>query len=271
MRHGLAILHPVTLLEVQNLTKRFGKKTVLNRVSLEVRSGEILGLIGPNGAGKTTLFECIAGLLPRDEGRLSVVSHQLAAKQRNSASTGENNQRKTPANTALRPLTPELRKQFLFYMPDAIRPWSEQSVSRVVQLFEEVYPASTGRGNDLLRELKLEVLHARQVAALSKGEAKRLLLVLALLVPRPMLLLDEPFDGLDLRQARHVMQLLRSVASKGRTLFLSIHQLNDAARVCDRLVLLSNGEIVGRGTVDELMARAGLKSGGLEEVFLALT
>jgi ABC-2 type transport system ATP-binding protein len=263
----------VTLLEVQNLTKRFGKKTVLNRVSLEVRSGEILGLIGPNGAGKTTLFECVAGLLPVDGGRFSVVSPQLAATKQTAALTEEDNQKKVKdaATAALWSLTPELRKEVLFYMPDAIRPWPEQSVSRVVQVFEELYPASAGRGQEILQELKLEALQPRRVAALSKGEAKRLLLALALLTPHPLLLLDEPFDGLDLRQAHHVMQLLRSVASKGRTLFLSIHQLNDAARVCDRLVLLSDGEIVGHGTVDELMARAGLKSGGLEEVFLALT
>jgi ABC-2 type transport system ATP-binding protein len=261
----------VTFLEIQNLTKRFGKKTVLNRVSLEVQSGEILGLIGPNGAGKTTLFDCIAGLLPLDGGKLSVLSPQLAKKQQTTALTGEDSPKTIPANTALLSLTPELRKQFLFYMPDAIRPWPEQTVSTVVQLFEKLYPASTGGGHQLLGQLKLEALQARRVAALSKGEAKRLLLALALLTPHPLLLLDEPFDGLDLHQARHVMHLLRSVGSKGRTLFLSIHQLNDAARVCDRLVLLSDGEIVGQGTVDELMARAGLMSGGLEEVFLALT
>ena len=86
-----------------------------------------------------------------------------------------------------------------------------------------------------------------------------------------MLLLDEPFDGLDFRQTRDVMTLLRHAQAQGRTLFLSIHQLNDAARVCDRLVLLSRGRVVGEGTLDELRATAGLADGGLEEIFLALT
>jgi ABC-2 type transport system ATP-binding protein len=98
-----------------------------------------------------------------------------------------------------------------------------------------------------------------------------LLLALGLLTPQPLLMLDEPFDGLDLRQARDVMALLRRQAQRGRTLMLSIHQLTDAARVCDRLVLLSEGKVVGEGTIDELRRQAKLGDGGLEEIFLALT
>jgi ABC-2 type transport system ATP-binding protein len=86
-----------------------------------------------------------------------------------------------------------------------------------------------------------------------------------------LLLLDEPFDGLDFRQTGDAMELLRHTRAQGRTLFLSIHQLSDAARVCDRLVLLSRGRVVGEGTLDELRGAAGLTDGGLEEVFLALT
>ena len=94
-------------------------------------------------------------------------------------------------------------------------------------------------------------------------------------MPQPLLLADEPFDGLDLRQSRDVAQTLRSYASAGRTMFLSIHQLTDAARVCDRFVLLSGGSIRGEGTLGHLTAlaaaRGGVASGDLEEVFLALT
>jgi ABC-2 type transport system ATP-binding protein len=94
-----------------------------------------------------------------------------------------------------------------------------------------------------------------------------------LLTPQPLLMLDEPFDGLDLRQTRDVMGVLRAHAAAGRTLFLSIHQLGDAARVCDRLVLLSGGRIVGEGTLADLRDKADLRddAAGLEEVFLALT
>jgi ABC-2 type transport system ATP-binding protein len=110
-----------------------------------------------------------------------------------------------------------------------------------------------------------------RVSSLSKGELKRSLLAFSLLTRHELLLLDEPFDGLDLRQTRDVMTLLQKQASGGRTLFLSIHQLVDASRVCDRVVLLSAGKVVGEGTLEELKAKAGLSEGGLEEVFLALT
>ena len=101
-----------------------------------------------------------------------------------------------------------------------------------------------------------------------------MLLALGLLTPHPLLLLDEPFDGLDFRQTRDVMALLRTVPARGRTLFVSIHQLVDAARMCDRLVLLSRGRVVGEGTLPELRdpRRPGRRARrGLEEVFLALT
>jgi ABC-2 type transport system ATP-binding protein len=97
------------------------------------------------------------------------------------------------------------------------------------------------------------------------------MLAVGLLAPHPLLLLDEPFDGLDFRQTRGVMDVLRSYPAQDRTLFLSIHQLADAARVCDRLVLLSKGRVVGEGTLPELRTQTGLAEGGLEEIFLALT
>ncbi len=97
------------------------------------------------------------------------------------------------------------------------------------------------------------------------------MLALALLTPHPLLLMDEPFDGFDLRQTREIMNVIREVAGSGRTLVLAIHQLIDAERVCDRFVLLADGRIRGVGTLDELRARTGKAAAGLEDVFLALT
>ena len=144
----------------------------------------------------------------------------------------------------------------------------------MLAFFEALYGQSKGEGAALAGELKLEALLAARMGSLSKGEAKRVLLALGLLTPQPLLLLDEPFDGLDFRQTRDVMALLRTVPARGRTLFVSIHQLVDAARMCDRLVLLSRGRVVGVGTLPELRSLAGLAdspAAGLEEVFLALT
>jgi ABC-2 type transport system ATP-binding protein len=156
----------------------------------------------------------------------------------------------------------------LFYLPDAIRPWPDQRVRWLIGFFERMYGADAA---ELVNALKLAPFMSARVGSLSKGELKRVMLAIGLLTPHALLLLDEPFDGLDFRQTRDVMSLLRTYPATGRTLFLSIHQLNDAARVCDRLILLSQGRVAGVGTIDELRAQAGLEAGGLEEIFLALT
>jgi ABC-type multidrug transport system ATPase subunit len=235
------------LCKAQGITKRYGPSTVLEAASFTIHEGEVLGLIGPNGAGKTTLFECLAGLLPTDAGTVEFRGAPLPASR---------------------------RKRALFYLPDGIRPWADQPVHWVLAFFEALYGRPPGEGAALARDLKLEPLLRSRIGSLSKGEAKRVLLALGLLTPQPLLLLDEPFDGLDFRQTRDVMALLRSVPARGRTLFVSIHQLVDAARMCDRLVLLSRGRVVGVGTLPELRSLAGLAGvdgAGLEEVFLALT
>ena len=97
------------------------------------------------------------------------------------------------------------------------------------------------------------------------------MLALALLTPHPVLLMDEPFDGLDIRQTREIMALMRRVAAHGRTFTLAIHQLADAERVCDRFILLADGRVRGVGSLNDLRARVGQAKAGLEDIFLALT
>ncbi len=231
-------------LTVEGISKRFGSNAVLKDVSFSVLDGEVLGLIGPNGAGKTTLFECLAGLLPANGGTVRFNDQALPLAR---------------------------RKEALFYMPDGILPWADQTVKWALRFFEKLYRSTEVKASSLAEPLKLERLMKSRIGSLSKGERKRVLLALGLLTPQPLLMLDEPFDGLDLRQTRDVMSLLKGHARRGRTLMLSIHQLVEAARVCDRLVLLSEGKVAGEGTIPELQVRAGLTEGGLEEVFLALT
>ena len=232
------------LLTVKGVTKRFGDRLALNDVSFSVQQKEVLGLIGPNGAGKTTLFECLAGLMTANSGSIAFHEETLPVTR---------------------------RKEALFYLPDGILPWAEQTVSWALRFFERVYRTSKTKLSELIEPLRLDQIMGARLASLSKGERKRMLLALGLLTPHQVLLLDEPFDGLDLRQTRDVMTLLKDHTANGRTLMLSIHQLVDAGRVCDRLVLLSAGSIVGEGTIPELRAQAKLPDGGVEEIFLALT
>src|SRR5262249_16878429 len=149
--------------------------------SISLRCGEILGLIGPNGAGKTTLLECISGLLPSNG---AVCWNGVAL----------------PAND---------RRGVMFYLPDEIVLYPSQTVRQVLTLFSSVYHSDSHWLARTVEALGLDPLLRRQCGQLSKGARQRVELAVALMTPHPVLLIDEPFDGLDLRQARHAMQILR--------------------------------------------------------------
>lgn len=230
-------------LSVEHISKRYGDVDAVRDASLEVRDGEVVGLLGPNGAGKSTLLGCMAGLIPADSGSLCFDG---------------------------RLLPPEGRREGLFYLPDGIIPWAEQPARWVLDLMARLLGGDVDWRRTLGPALDLDDLARRPMGKLSKGQRKRVLLALALSAPQPILLFDEPFDGLDLRQTREAIALFRRVAAAGRSLLVSIHSMRDAERVCDRLALLSDGRVIATGTVAELRERAGLPGGELEDVFLAL-
>ena len=227
------------------MRKRFGAVEALRDASLHLRAGEILGIIGPNGAGKTTLLECIAGLLAPDDGTVRTDDGRIW-----SASA---------------------RRTLLLYLPDGIAPWADQEVHWVLDFASAVYGAHADWRATLSAPLALDELRGRRMGQLSKGQRKRVLLAIALAAPQPVVLMDEPFDGLDLRQTREAIALFRRVASTHRSLLVSIHSMSDAARVSDRVVLLNDGHTVAEGTPEELRALARVPTSDLEEIFLALT
>ena len=235
-------------LRAAGITKRYGRLTALDDVQFSIRSGEILGLIGPNGSGKTTLFECLAGVLAPTSGELLYQGRLLSARE---------------------------RRGVLFYLPDGIAPWPEQTVQWALEFTVGFLGGLQDQLGAVIESLTLAPLLMSPIGTLSKGQRKRVLLAIGLLTAQPLLLADEPFEGLDLRQSREVAATLRAHSRGGRTLFLSIHQIADAARICDRFVLLSGGKVRGEGTLDELTAVARSAGAGtvgnLEEVFLALT
>jgi ABC-2 type transport system ATP-binding protein len=233
------------MLRVENLSKRYGDLRALEQVSFEIPQNSIAGVIGPNGAGKTTLLLGLAGLLPIDSGSIRWGDMILSA------------------NT---------RCHITFYVEDAIRPHSLLSVESVLRFYASVFKREEALLNGIIERLALRDSLRSRVSILSKGTAKRFLIAIGLLSTQPVLMLDEPFDGLDLKQTLQVIPLLREISTAGRTLVLSIHQLRDAERICDRFVLLNNGRLAGRGTLVELQTIAGGAQGsGLEEIFLTLT
>jgi ABC-2 type transport system ATP-binding protein len=232
------------VMRIAGLSKRYGEQRALADVSFDVRANEVLGLIGPNGAGKTTLLEVAAGILP--------------------ATSGDVLWRGAPLPQAH-------RRDAIFYLPDRLRAWESQFVVSIVEFFASVYGHEPSRVAETIRLVGLSPVLNKRISALSKGYGRRLMLVLALLTPQPVLFMDEPFDGFDLRQTREVMGVLRDVAQRGRSLVVAIHQLVEAERVCDRFVLLADGRVRSVGTLDELRARSAKPSASLEDVFLALT
>ncbi len=241
------------MVSIDGLTKSYGRLTAVADVSLSIRQGEVLGLIGPNGSGKTTLFECIAGVLPYEAGTIRI-----------------NGQMRTPRE----------RASHIFYLPDAIAPWPSQTVRWALDFAVGFFGPSRATRDEIVERLDLGPLLNSPIGTLSKGQRKRAVLGVGMLTPHPLLLTDEPFDGLDLRQTRDVGAALRAHAASGRTLFLSIHQISDAARVCDRFVLLSGGRVRGEGTVEELSRTLNpnplnplnpSNPVNLEDIFLALT
>jgi ABC-2 type transport system ATP-binding protein len=158
----------------------------------------------------------------------------------------------------------------MFNLPDGVRPFLDQPVTRVLSFIGGVYRRSTGEIADAIKSVGLTPVLHKRVHSLSKGYGRRLMLALGLLTPHPLLLMDEPFDGFDLRQTCAIVNLLRAEAVKGRTFVLAIHQLADAERVCDRFILLADGRVCGIGSLGDLRAQTGVY-GSLEDVFLAFT
>ena len=220
------------MLEARNLSVRLGGQPILQGLNFEIQKGERLGLIGPNGAGKTTLLEALAGLLPLAEGR---IEHRVQ----------------------------------LFYLPDGITPWADLRVGELMTTFQRLHHREVGERKRLTSDLDLEPVQGKRMRELSKGNRKRALLALAFLTRAPLLLLDEPFDGLDIHQARRAMDLIQAQQASGRTLLLSIHELRQAEGLCERFLLLVAGRLVASGTLGELRAHTGTTD-GLEEVFLAV-
>lgn len=229
---------------VRALTKRFGPTQALDGVELEAREGEVLGIIGPNGSGKSTLLLCMAGLTEADEGELLL--------------DGE-------------PIEGADVRRAMICVEDGIRPWEDQSVGWLLPFWTRLHGRTRAEMTPIVQALGVAELWPKRIGILSKGQRKRVILALGLLAAQPAVLFDEPFDGLDLRQTHAATTVLREAAARGRTIVVSMHQLDHAPRICDRLVLLDNGRIAGVGTMDELRAAAGVAGGSLEDVFLALT
>ena len=219
------------IVQVQGLRKTYGATVAVDEVSFEVKEGEIFGMVGPNGAGKTTTIECLEGLRKPDAGRLRVLgvdpqheSHIL--RERTGMQLQQSN------------------------LPDRMRVWE------ALDLYSSFYP-KTADWKELLVQLGLEEKRNSPFAKLSGGQKQRLFIALALLPDPQLVFLDELTTGLD-PQARHVIwDLVRDVRSKGKTVLLTTHFMEEAEQLCDRVAILDHGKIVALDTPAELIRSLG--------------
>lgn len=233
------------LLHAERLHQAYGPVHALRDVSFIVPQGSVLGVIGPNGAGKSTALACLAGVAEPQQGRIHVAGRECRAAA---------------------------RRAQMFFLPDGIAPWDDQRAGWVLDFARDAYGATSDWRGALAEALSIDALVRQRLGDLSKGQRKRVLLAVAMLIPRAVTLIDEPFEGLDPRQARAFTGAVRTAAAAGRTFVLSIHSAGDAMRTCDAHLLLHEGRVLAHGPLPVLQETAHVgPEAGLEEIFLALT
>lgn len=237
------------LVEVVGLRHVYGDHVALEGLELTVRRGEVVGLLGPNGAGKTTTVRAIVGLLTPTGGVVRLAGHDLHA-------------------------APLEAKRHLGYVPDGAPLYpnlsARQHLMLVGRLHDMPEAAADAEATRLLQHLDLADRGDEPIGRFSRGMRQKAALACALIHAPEVLVLDEPLTGLDAHSAAMVKEVLRAWADGGGAVLYTSHLLDVVERVCDRMVVLTRGALVGEGTLDDLRVRAG-RDGTLEQVFGALT
>jgi ABC-2 type transport system ATP-binding protein len=224
------MLGPGCMIEVDRLTKRFGRVAALRDVSFQVRPGEVVGLLGPNGAGKTTMMRVITGFLGPTSGRVVVNGHDvLEAPLEARQSLGY-----MPEGA---PLYPEMRvREYLLFRARAKRVERKRRSAAVDKAMDQAH---------------VRDVHNQRIMHLSRGYRQRVGLADALVADPPLLVLDEPTAGLDPNQIREVRSLIRELGGS-RTVLVSTHVLSEVESTCSRALVIHRGRLVAEGGLDEL-------------------
>jgi ABC-2 type transport system ATP-binding protein len=221
------------VIEVQHLTKRYGRVTAVDDVSFRVERGEILGFLGPNGAGKTTTMRILTGYMPATEGRATVAGFDIFDK-------------------------PIAAKRRIGYLPETPPLYPDMTVREYVDFVARIKGVSSkerkDRVNAVLARTRVADMAERHCAKLSKGYRQRVGLAQALIHNPDVLILDEPTAGLDPKQIIETRELIRSLAGD-HTIILSTHILPEVSQTCQRVVIINKGRVVAVDTPDNLTAR----------------
>ncbi|MDD5483403.1 MAG: ABC transporter ATP-binding protein [Kiritimatiellae bacterium] len=232
------------MLAVKNLCKMFGRLEAVRGVSFQAEKGEVLGFLGPNGAGKTTTMRMITGFLPPTSGTAVINGHDINA-------------------------APRAAKKQIGYLPENAPVYGEMTVWNYLAFIAEIR-GFTGMARDKKVEAAVEIcrldkVRHQAIGTLSKGYRQRVCFAQALLHDPPVLIMDEPTDGLDPNQKHVVRTMIRDMASR-KTIVISTHILEEVEAVCTRVIIICNGALIANCSPAELKSRSRLH-GAVEVTF----
>lgn len=233
------------MLRIEHYTKRFGDTVAVNDLSLHIAPGEIYGFIGHNGAGKTTTLKACAGILAPDEGEIiidgiSIREDPLAVKKIIAY---------LPDNPELYPFLTGIK--YLHFIADIFAIPTEVRSARIAELSEK---------------FQLTGALAQQISGYSHGMKQRLALIAAFLHEPRLILMDEPFVGLDPQASHLLKEMMREHCERGGAIFFSTHVLDVAERLCDKIAIIKHGELLRAGTTEEVKGDESLEDAFLELV-----
>jgi ABC-2 type transport system ATP-binding protein len=240
------------VIELKQLSKMYNKGSVqaVKELSLTVGAGELFGFLGPNGAGKTTTIKMIVGLLRPDTGSVTL----------------------NGIDTRREPLA---AKALLGYCPDEPVLYDKMTGIRFLSFIGDVYgmsgPERAARIAELTERFELRDALGDAITSYSHGMRQKLSLISALMHDPKILVLDEPIVGLDPRAAFTLKETMKGLCARGTTVFFSTHIMEVAERLCDRVGIVSHGELIAAAPLEELRAHAGEKNATLEKLFLEMT
>ena len=235
------------MIEIENLVKKFGPLTVVDKISFTVKPGEVLGFLGPNGAGKSTTMKMITGFLAPTSGRIRVYDHEVEGDALEA-------------------------KKLIGYLPEGAPSYGEMTPIQFLDFIADVRGLTLSekaqRIETVMSQLHLHQVMNRPIETLSKGFKRRVGLAQAIIHDPKILILDEPTDGLDPNQKYEVRELIKGMA-QDKIVVISTHILGEVEAVCSRAIIISNGKVLADQTPQELLARSS--SGRLDDVFREIT
>lgn len=230
-------------IEISSLSKSFGCFTAVNDLNLTIYPCQIIALLGPNGAGKSTLMNMLAGYLAPSAGKIEILGQDISA-------------------------APATAKKNIGFLPEGSPLYDDMSVNSFLSYLAELKSLPTSSVTTVLELANIKNVAAQRIETLSKGYKRRVGFAVSLLGNPPILLLDEPTDGLDPNQKEHMLGLI-SEMSKDKTILISTHLLDEAKTVANRILIMNKGRIKADGDLEAVLKQTRTTS--LENAFIKLT